>query len=427
MTSSKPTTVRLSDIIAPVFHPVHLKIKSGTAVSYWIKGGRGSLKSSFAAIQIVLGLVADGKANALALRKVGDTVRTSILSTLLWAIEVLKLPHLFTHTVSPAKIIYLPTGQEIICKGLDDPLKLKSLKFKRGYCKFLWFEEAAEFTNIKEMRNVRQTVFRGGPKFVEMVTYNPPEDPYHWINIEDAARAAQEDCYVHESSYLDVPPEWLGEQFIRDAKALEAVNPMAYANEYLGQPVGASESIIFAGKYSVLAFEPKAEWHGPYFGADFGFSQDPATLVKCWVEDLPDGRMNLYVEYAKFETGVELDDMPAMYDEVPGARQHEIMADCSQPQTISHLKRRGFNIKGADKWPESVEEGVRVLQSFVMIYVHPRNPEMIREFRLYSYKIDKLTQRITAHIVDLNNHGVDAIRYAMSPYIKRKAKGFFSS
>jgi len=173
--------IKLSNNIAPAFIPIHRAIKENKYNSFWLKGGRGSTKSSFAAIQIIIGIIADPSANAVVLRKVGDTVRGSVLETLLWAISTLGVQDYFRHTKAPAEIIYRATGQKIIMKGLDDPLKLKSIKVKNGYFKFLWFEEAAEFNGMEEIRNVEQSVLRGGDKFVEFVTYNPPNDPAAWV------------------------------------------------------------------------------------------------------------------------------------------------------------------------------------------------------------------------------------------------------
>lgn len=414
-------------MIAPAFYPVHGVIKKQECSSIWLEGGRGSTKSSFAAIEIVLGIIADPEANAIAVRKVGDTIRSSLHPTFMWAIEQLKLGHLWEATYSPAVITYKPTGQHIIMKGLDDPLKLKSLKAARGYYKYLWFEEGAEFNGPQEMRNVRQSVFRGGSSFLQFLSYNPPPDPEHWINAEAKIQAALPSCYIHRSTYLDVPQHWLGEQFFKDAAELREVNPLAYENEYLGIPVGNNEAIVFAGKYRIAEFEPHEDWHGPYFGADFGFSQDPNTLVKLWIEDLPNGRQNLYVEYAEFDQGTELDDMPRFYSRVPDSQKYEIGADSARPETISHIKRRNFNIVGVEKWKGSVEDGITVLKSFVHIIIHTRCTAMHKEARLYSYKIDRLTQQVTPDIVDKHNHGWDAIRYALRHLIKRRSRGYFSA
>lgn len=245
--------INLSDCIAPSFYGVHNKIKKRAYSSYWLKGGRGSTKSSFAALEIVLGIVEDPNSNALGLRKVGDTVRKSIFGTFLWAIDQLGLQSYFDHTYSPAEITYLPTGQKIIMSGLDDARKLKSIKLQQGYFKYLWFEEAEEFNGIEEIRSVRQSTRRGGDDFVEFVTYNPPRDPAAWVNEESKKKARGR--FVHDSNYLDVPRAWLGEQFFIDAEELKEEDPLAYDHEYMGLSVGRAEQIVFHGKWEVKSFD----------------------------------------------------------------------------------------------------------------------------------------------------------------------------
>lgn len=446
-TPTKGQVVALSRVIAKVFWPVHSAIRNGTKSEFFLKGGRGSTKSSFVAIEIIQGIIDDPKANAVVVRKVADTIRNSVLATLEWAIEALGVTDSFRVTTSPAEITYIPTGQKILFRGLDDPKKLKSIRIKKGYFKFLWFEEGQEYKNMAEIRSVEQSVKRGGPAFVEFITFNPPPEPKHWINVE-AARP-KKDKYgnnirmVHHSCYTDIPPEWLGDVFLQDAAALMEADLIAYQNEYLGMMVGKTEAIIFAGKCVVRDFQVQPNWHGPYYGADWGFANDPNALVKCWIEDVPGGepsqvigangkpvpmpvRQRLYVEYDEFGYQTELDDLPAFFDRVPGSRQHKIRADSARPETISHMKKRGFKVEGAEKWKGSVEDGITVLKSFVEIVLHPRCKNLENEATMYRYKVDKLTGDVLPDIIDLFNHGWDAVRYALADIIKPKKKGFFS-
>ena len=408
--------VKIGDLIAEPFYKVHSAIKQGQYDQIILQGGRGSLKSSFASIQIILGIIKDPKANAIVIRKVADTIRNSVYSTLMWAIDELKVRHLFKDTTSPAEILYKPTGQKIIFRGLDKPVKLKSIKMAKGYFKYLWFEEANEFKGMEELRNVEQSVLRGGDSFVEFITFNPDNDPNHWLNKEVLLN--KKGRLLHSSTYLDAPIEWLGKKFIEDAEYLRESNPLAYDNEYLGQAVGNNEAIIFSGKYSIEDFEIKSTWDGAYFGADWGFSQDPTVLVKCYIEILANNRKRLYISHEQFGYNVELDDIPAMFDKIDGARTTKIRADCARPETISFLRRKGFDIVAAEKWQGSVEDGIEVLKSFDKIVIHTRCKKMAEEARLYSYKIDRVTRDITTTIVDKYNHGWDSVRYALAPFIK---------
>lgn len=413
--------IKLSEVIAPSFYDVHKNIQARDYSSYWLKGGRGSTKSSFAAIQIILGIVADKDANALALRKVDNTVRRSVLETFLWAIDILDLNDYFEFTRSPAEITYIPTGQKILMSGLDDPRKLKSIKVKKGYFKFLWFEEAEEFNGIEELRSVQQSTRRGGKDFVEFISYNPPNDPAAWVNKE--AEKEVEGRLVHTSNFLDVPREWLGEQFYKDAKNLERTQPEVYAHEYMGEAVGRAEQIVFHGKWEIKEFEvpPAREcYQGRYFyGADWGFSNDPTVLVKCFIK-IENGERDLYISNAVSGVGVELDETPSLFASVPNSKQWKIYADCARPETISHVKRSGYDIEGAKKWDGSVKDGIAYLRSFNKIYIHPRCKICKDEFTKYSYKVDGNTKEILPILVDANNHSIDALRYALWAYIKKK-------
>ena len=409
----------LTNAISPSFYGVHHSILKYEYSSYWLKGGRGSTKSSFAAIQIILGMISDKKANALALRKVDNTVRKSIMESFLWAIDMLDVTELFSCTKSPAEITYIPTGQKIIMSGLDDPRRLKSIRLKKGYFKYLWFEEAEEFNGMEEIRSVEQSTRRGGDNFIEFITYNPPNDPAAWVNKESEEH--YEGRYVHFSNYLDVPKDWLGKQFLSDAEQLKKRDPLKYDHEYMGRAVGRAEQIVFHDKWQELDFETPAHdkcYQSRYFyGADWGFANDPSTLVRMFIMR-ENGDNNLYIDREIGGVGVDMDELPQLFDSVPESRKWKIYGDCSRPETISYMAKNGFNIEGAPKWTGSVEDGVEYIKSFDNVYIHPRCAKTIDEFKKYSYKVDRNTKEILPVLVDNNNHYIDSIRYALADYIK---------
>jgi phage terminase large subunit len=164
-------------------------------------------------------------------------------------------------------------------------------------------------------------------------------------------------------------------------------------------------------------FEPDPDWDGPYFGADWGFAQDPTTLVKCWI-GVEGGRQRLYVEKEVYRIGLELDQTKAAFEEVVGAGLHTIRADNARPETISYLRRQGLNIVGAPKGKGSVEDGIAFLRGFEQIIIHPDCPHTAEESRLCSYKTDRLTGDVLPVIVDAHNHCIDGLRYALEPVIK---------
>jgi PBSX family phage terminase large subunit len=410
--------LNLSKEIAPAFHEVHALIRDEVYSEFWLKGGRGSTKSTLAAQQSVLGIIRDSKANAIVLRKTAATLRGSVLPTLLFAIDKLDKSNKFDHIKSPTEITYLPTGQQIIMRGLDDSSKLKSIKVREGYFKILWFEELEEFSGMEEVRSVRQSVLRGGEKFITIFTFNPPKNPHHWIYKE--LEYENPDRFIHHSHYQDVPRHWLGEEFFKIAERLKINNYEAYQHEYDGIPVGNPEEIIFSGNYEVKEFDtPSTDmmYQGRFFfGADWGFAGDPTALVRCYIQD-----DCLYIDYEAGDYHVEIDAIDDLFDKVPESRDWQIYGDCSRPETISYVKRQGFNIEGAPKWENSVIDGIEYLKSFKMIYIHPRCVRTIAEFQNYSYKVDKNTREILPKVNDTAgwDHFIDSLRYALSKYINK--------
>ncbi|BET96953.1 hypothetical protein TCT1_18740 [Xenorhabdus sp. TCT-1] len=133
----------------------------------------------------------------------------------------------------------------------------------------------------------------------------------------------------------------------------------------------------------------------------------------------------LYIEYEAYGIGVELDYMPAFYEQVPESRKWPIKADAARPETTSYLRRQGFNISAAKKWQGSVEDGITYLRGFKQIIIHPRCKHTAKEARPYSYKTDRITGAVLPVIEDANNHCWDASRYGLDGYIKQKNNGAF--
>ena len=245
MKKQKPNpseSVNLSDIIAPSFYPVYWDVQDGLHTYYDLYGGRGSTKSSFIGTMIPLGIMQDPNANAIAFRKVASTISTSILEQCIWGVEMLGVKDLWKITVNPQRMTYLPTGQVILFRGLDKAKKMKSIKVAKGYFKYLWFEELDEFEGEEEIRSVQQSVMRGGSKFVVFKSFNPPISRSNWAN--QYVQRPRKDALRHKSCYLDVPQEWLGQQFFDDAEELRQTNERAYQHEYLGIPTGTGGEVL---------------------------------------------------------------------------------------------------------------------------------------------------------------------------------------
>jgi phage terminase large subunit len=216
-----------------------------------------------------------------------------------------------------------------------------------------------------------------------------------------------------EMNYSDNPwfPEVLEIERRQDQKNLDDAT---YRWIWEGDYLELSEAQIFRNKYKVEAFDDEL-WKSAerlFFGADFGFANDPNTLIRSFILE-----NTLYIEYEAFGVGVDLDEMAQFYESVPGARDWPIKGDCSRPETISYLRRQGFNIEAAEKWPGSVEDGIAHIKGFDEVIIHPRCKKTLEEFRNYSYKKDRLTDEVLPIIVDKWNHGIDALRYSLDGYI----------
>lgn len=423
ISSNYEAKAKTSDCIAPHFYDVHRYIRGLEYSEYFLKGGRGSLKSSFVALQIILGIIKNKDWNAVVFRKVGDSLRTSVFEHLLWAINMLGEDANFVSRTSPATITYKPTGQQILLRGLDKPQKIKSIKLQRGYLALLWFEECEEYSGMEEIRSVKQSVMRGGDDFLVFFSYNPPKNEKHWLNKEAALEF--DDRFVHYSCYKEAPKEWLGKQFFLEAEKLKSVNLEAYKHEYLGIPIKNPAEVVFSGHYEIKEFvapETALMLQGRRFmGADWGFAADPTVLVSCYILD-----DCLWIDYAEYGYHTQLRDLGAFFDTVPESRRWNIYADSSRPDTIAYVKQKGFNISAAEKGKGSVDDGIQYMLSFKKIYVHPRCVQLIEEFDNYSYKVDKMTKEILPQVDQDTgyDHGIDSIRYALFRYIKRKSSIF---
>ena len=217
--------VRIRDVVAPVFWPVHRAIARGAVQELVAKGGRGSGKSSYISIELVLQLLRHPACHAVVLRKIGGTLRTSVYAQIQWAIGALGLAKQFRCTVSPMECTYLPTGQKILFFGTDDPGKLKSIKVPFGAIGLAWFEELDQFDGPEEVRNVEQSIFRGGSYSLTLKSFNPPAMARSWVNRY--ALEKRDGKLVHHSTYKDLPRALLGERFWADAEHLRATNPEA--------------------------------------------------------------------------------------------------------------------------------------------------------------------------------------------------------
>jgi phage terminase large subunit len=400
--------VPLTDIIAPAFFPVHHDIKYQRHTHYWLKGGRGSTKSTFVAAEIVLGIVKDPDANAYVFRKFAVDLRESVYGQFLWVIDKMKLNNYFKPCTSPMYIEYIPTGQKIIFKGLDKASKRKSTKLGKGYIKYVWYEELDEFLGMEELRTVNQSLLRGGDSIV-FYSYNPPKTSRAWVNTE--ARTKHPDRLVHHSSYLDVPKEWLGPVFLAEAEHLKSVNETSYKHEYLGEETGTGGEIF---TNAIVREIDSKEFDNIRQGLDWGYAVDPFCFERLHYDKT---RRTIYI-FREIQ-GIGMSNRVAAEKIIQlGYNDFEIIADSAEPKSIAEVRGYGLNrIKPARKGPGSVETGVKWLQDLEAIIIDPCCKLAAKEFIGYCLEKDKSGEWISRY-PDKDNHSIDSSRYAMQNDMK---------
>ena len=392
---------RLSDLIAKPFYGVHNDIHQHRHTYYWFNGGRGSLKSSTISLEIPLLMVKNPNVHAVVLRKVGNTIKTSVFPQMMWALDRLGMLDKFKLLTSPHEMIFRNTGQKIMFLGVDDPQKVKSIKVPFGYIGIVFFEELSEFAGIEEIRSLNQSLLRGGDKFWEFCSYNPPRSVDNWVNAE--ALLENPDRLVHHSTYLDAPREWLGEQFFEDANALYKRNEMAYRHEYLGEITGTGGAVFENVRDVELTDEQVNGFDRLYYGVDFGFSTDPLAFLAIY-HDKSHNSIYLFNEVY----GTKIKNKQAVERILPIAEHRRVIADSAEPRTISEFRDLGLNIIGAKKGPDSIDYGIKWLQSLDNIFIDKKRcPNAYREFVGYEYARDKSGMFISAY-PDRNNHSIDA-------------------
>ena len=403
----------MGSIIASAFREVSRDVRDMRHAEYMLCGGRGSTKSSFISIMIVLGLLLDADANAIVYRRVGNTLKDSVYAQIVWAIGMLQRDGEFICRKSPMEIVRPATGQRILFRGADDPMKSKSIKLTRGYFKYLWFEELTEFRGMEDIRSIKQSVLRGGERTVTFYSYNPPRSAQNWVNREVLLPRA--DRMVHKSTYLDVigeHREWLGESFISEAEAVRETNERAYRNEYLGEVTGSGGSVFENLTIREISADEISGFGATYAGLDFGWFPDPLHFVRC-AYDPARRRLCIYDEYRTVKTS-NADVYRILTEQKQLTAAEEVIADSAEMKSVNDMRSYGMRCVAATKGPGSVRASMRWLQALNEIVIDPvRCPETAKEFSQYEYERTRDGEFVDAY-PDANNHAIDAVRYALN-------------
>lgn len=399
------TSYELASIISPAFYGVHQKIKKGGITELVAKGGRGSTKSSYISIELLLLMLKTENCHAVVLRKVGNTLRNSVYNQMCWAISELGLHAKFRCTVSPMEITYLPTGQKILFFGLDDPGKVKSIKLPFGYIGLAWFEELDQFAGPEEVRNVEQSVFRGGSFSFSFKSFNPPPMGRNWAN--KYALEPKNGQLVHHSTYLTTPRAWLGERFFADAEHLKSISEIKYRHEYGGEAVGNGTQVFDNLRLVPISTDKIATFGTTVSGVDWGWYPDPWAFNRLYYDA---ARRTLYVfdELTRNKTD---NFATAQLVKARIGEDEELIADSSEQKSCSDYRTQDIRCSPASKPPGSVNQSMKWLQGLAAIVIDPiACPDTAKEFSEYEYETGRDGEVLQGY-PDINNHHIDAVRY----------------
>lgn len=389
------------------FVDMHRDIVAHGHTEYVLADGRGSGKSSFAGIEDVILLVNNPTWHVLCIREHANTLRNSVYAQIQWAVDKLGLADKFKFTTSPLEINYIPTGQKIFFRGANDPMSIKSIKPPFGAIAVLHFEEYDQLAGPETVRSIMQSAIRGTDIAYIFKVFNTPRSMNHWANKEMAT--PKESRYLHRSSYLEMPPEWLGKVFLDEAEYLKIINPNAYDNEYMGVANGTGGMVFENVKLRKITDKEIAQFDRVTQGVDWGYYPDAYAWNKMHYDS---ARLTLYIfdEYRALKAS-NRDTYKALV-EIKGVTPEDlIIADSASPKDIADYREYGFSCRGAEKGPESVKYSMKWMQGLAAIVIdNERCPYTAEEFLAYEFERTKDGDVISGY-PDKNDHQISAVRY----------------
>lgn len=379
-----------------------------------LSGGRGSLKSSFGSLIVTRLLMTSQNhdIHALVLRKVSNTLRDSVYAQYLWAIGQLGVAEYWESKVQPMELIFKPTGQKIMFRGADDPMKIKSIKVPFGYIGITHFEEKDQFAGRAEIRTILQSTMRGGSCFWNFETYNPPLSRDNWANKDSLEERSDRLC--HKSTYLDVDSEWLGDQFISEAEHLKDTDERAYRHEYLGEAVGTGGNVFDNLELRDITEDEVNSFDRIYQGVDWGYFPDPFAFIRLHYDRARETIYLLDEMYLQKKSN----DATAQMITDKGYRDTYITCDSAEPKSVADFRSAGLPAQAAVKGPGSVDYGMKWLARRKIVIDRRRTPNAYKEFVGYEYERNKDGDIISGY-PDRDNHLIDATRYALERVYRR--------
>ena len=376
-----------------------------------VKGSRASKKSKTTALWYIYNLMKYKDANLLVIRKTGRTLKDSCYTELKWAAKMLHVEHLWNFTLSPLQATYIPTGQKIYFRGLDDPLKVTSITVDVGCLCWMWIEEAYEIMKEDDFNVLDESIRGEVPEglFKQItITFNPWNER-HWLKKRFFDAEPDPDILAITTNYLC--NEWLDAADIRVFETMKKNNPRRYAVAGLGG-WGIVDGLVYENwKEQEFTLEDIKQCKTAS-GLDFGYTNDPTAFFIGFV-DIENKK--LYVWDEIYQKGMS---NKKIYDSIKdaGYAKERITADCAEPKSIDELKGYGLRIKGAEKGKDSIKNGIQWIQDLEII-IHPRCVNFLTEISNYTWDSDKFGTKLNVPIDDFN-HLMDAMRYALEQFIK---------
>lgn len=373
-----------------------------------VKGGRGSKKSTTTALWIIYKMMQYPLANTLVVRRVFNTHKDSTYTQLKWASNTLGVSHLWKFSKSPLEATYLPTGQKILFRGLDDPMSITSITVEHGHLCWCWFEEAFQIINEDDFNKVDMSIRGELPKgyFKQIILSFNPWSEKHWLK-KRFFDVVDDDILAVTTNYTC--NEFLGEDDKKLFEKMKINNPRRYNIEGLGN-WGIAEGLVYSN-FEELEFDieeiKKRRNVKSAFGLDFGYTNDPTAFIASLV-DLDNNEIYIFDEH--YQKAMSNKDIANMI-KYKGYSKEKIVGDSSEPKSIDDIKRQGiYRIKGAKKGKDSILNGIQFIQDF-KIYVHPKCENTIVE--LSNYVWDTKEGNVINKPIDDYNHLMDALRYSL--------------
>jgi len=371
-----------------------------------LKGGRGSGKSHFFAEDVVERMIIDPHHCVVCIREIQKSLKFSAKKLVEDKIREFQASHLFDITLT--EIRRIGGNGVMIFQGMQDHTA-DSIKSLEGF-NTAWVEEAQSIS-ARSLELLLPTIRAEDSEI--LFSWNPTNesDPIEKLFKEESDHSI---CLHINYTQNRLLPQTLKDEAERHLR----VSPETFNHVWLGDYKKQSEALIFKNKYRIDELDTTG-WDRKYFGMDFGFSQDPNSAVRVWVNG-----QTIYIDREAYGIETEINELHYLLDSIDDRiRNSVIRCDSARPETISYLQKNGFPMaQGVKKWAGSVEDGIAFIRSFDIV-IHPSCKNVIEEFSKYSYKVDKMSGDITSIIIDAYNHGIDAIRYALGGLITNK--GFF--